>query len=65
MRQLSRCKGVLGKPAELPAKMNGAPRIVIDGLLERFTETAKGSSRSVLPGIRVQARALTVLCARR
>jgi hypothetical protein len=37
-------KKALGKTEELVEKMNGMPKVIIDGLIKRFTETAKGST---------------------
>lgn len=43
IRQFQKMKKALGKD-DLVEKMNGMPRVIIDGLVKRFTETAKGSS---------------------
>ncbi len=44
IRQLQRNAKALGN-SMIVDKMNGAPRIIIDGLIKRFTETAKGSTK--------------------
>lgn len=45
LRQLEKSKNALGNSAVLVDRMNGMPRIIIDGLIKRFTETAKGSTK--------------------
>jgi hypothetical protein len=37
-------KKALGRSDDLVEKMNGMPKIIIDGLVKRFTETAKGTA---------------------
>jgi len=37
-------KKSLGKSEELIEKSNGMPKIIIDGLIKRFTERAKGNA---------------------
>lgn len=44
MRYFSGKGKLLGKPEELVEKSNGMPKVIIDGLIKRFTETAKGGS---------------------
>lgn len=40
-------KGSLGNPSSVLEKMNHMPRVILAGLLDRFSETAKGSSKYV------------------
>lgn len=47
MRQFQKMKGSLGNSSTLHEKMNQMPRVILAGLLDRFTETAKGSSKYV------------------
>ena len=44
IRQFQKMKKALGRSEDLVEKMNGMPKVIIDGLVKRFTETAKGSS---------------------
>lgn len=44
IRQFQKMKKALGRSDDLVEKMNGMPKVIIDGLVKRFTETAKGSS---------------------
>ncbi|KAI5448876.1 DNA-directed RNA polymerase I subunit rpa49 [Naganishia albida] len=48
MRQFQKMKGSLGNSSTLHEKMNQMPRVILAGLLDRFTETAKGSSKPVI-----------------
>ncbi|KAJ9104598.1 hypothetical protein QFC21_002096 [Naganishia friedmannii] len=41
-------KGALGNPSSLSEKMNHMPTVILNGLIERFTEKAKGSIKPVI-----------------
>ena len=47
MRQFQKMRGSLGNAQSIHEKMNNMPRVILAGLLERFTETAKGSTKYV------------------
>lgn len=44
LRQFQKMKKALGKSDVLVEKMNGMPKVIIDGLVKRFTETPKGTT---------------------
>ncbi|KAJ9092291.1 hypothetical protein QFC20_007419 [Naganishia adeliensis] len=46
--QFQKMKGSLGNPSSVLEKMNHMPRVILAGLLDRFSETAKGSSKPVI-----------------
>lgn len=45
MRQFAKRNRSLGDSEKLLEQMNHMPKVVIDGLIKRFTEVAKGSTK--------------------